>query len=208
MRCARSSSVLPPDKTGKRPSSSSEFDYLCPAFRFPKFFHARRAWMENDEWLVANLIGTMEAASLFAAAGSSSSGSLADAEIPSGCNKGEIVIRRVHLFHRTIDELVVKTRADFGFDFQSIGHDPSRRRRTKTLSQAERSLRVKSTTQSKPARRISIHAERSRTPRFVRNVCRNPWMAGRSGAHSPETARAICAAGNVHAGPKSPGLLI
>src|SRR6476619_6648491 len=65
----------------------------------------------------------------------------------------------------------------------------------KNVSQAERSLRVKSTTESKAARRMSIHAERSRTPRFARNVCRNPWMAGRSGAHSPETARTICAAG-------------
>ena len=63
------------------------------------------------------------------------------------------------------------------------------------VSQAERSLRVKSITQSKPARRICAQVDKSRSPRFVRKVFCSPWIAGRSDSHSWETARAICAAG-------------
>src|SRR5437763_8970910 len=82
------------------------------------------------------------------------------------------------------------------FDFVFDRSETIRRRAPdKNVTQAERSLRVKSTTQSKPARRISIQVRRSHSSRFVRKVFCNPWMAGKRDSHWREPARAICTPG-------------
>ena len=104
-----------------------EFDYFHPAFRVPKLFHSCRAWMENGEWLMANLIrDNGGGASLRRRRKLKHRVSRARGN-SERLQKGEIVIRGVHLFHRAIDEFVVKTRADPGFDFHSIRNNPSRR---------------------------------------------------------------------------------
>ena len=83
--------------------------------------------MENDKWLVANLIGDDGRGALLRRCRKLQQRVICGRGNSERLQKGEIVIRRVHLFHRAIDELVVKTRADLGFDFQSIGNNPLRR---------------------------------------------------------------------------------
>ena len=83
--------------------------------------------MENREWLMVNLIGDDGRGALFRRRRKLQQRVICGRGNSERLLEGEIVIRRVHLFHRAIDELVVKARADFGFDFQSTGHDPLRR---------------------------------------------------------------------------------
>ena len=83
--------------------------------------------MKNGEWLMVNLIGDDGGGALLRRRGKVKHRVVRGRGNSERLQKGEIVIRRVHLFHRAIDELVVKTRADLGFDFQSIGNDPLRR---------------------------------------------------------------------------------
>jgi hypothetical protein len=83
--------------------------------------------MENNKWLVANLIGDDGRGELLRRRRKLKQRVICGRGNSERLQKGEIVIRRVHLFHRAIDELVVKARADFGFDFQSIGNNPLRR---------------------------------------------------------------------------------
>src|SRR6266566_9817498 len=89
---------------------SGEFDYFRPAFWFPKFFHSRRAGMENGEWLMVDLIGDDGGGALLRGRRKLQQRVIRGRGNSERLQKGEIVIRGVHLFHRAIDELVVKMR--------------------------------------------------------------------------------------------------
>ncbi len=81
--------------------------------------------MENGEWLMVNLIGDDRGGALLRRRREIKYGVIRARGNSERLQKGEIVIRGMHLFHRAIDELVVKTRAEFRFGFQSIGNNSS-----------------------------------------------------------------------------------
>ena len=106
---------------------SGKFHYFCPAFRFPKLFRSRRARMKNGEWLIANSIADNGEGALLRRRRKIKHWIVRSRGNSERLQKCETVIRRVHLFHRAINELVVKTGAEFRFDFQSVGNNSSRR---------------------------------------------------------------------------------
>src|SRR5207237_10848081 len=81
--------------------------------------------MENGEWLMVNLIGDDRGGALLRRRREIKYGVIRARGNSERLQKGEIVIRGMHLFHRAIDELVVKTRAEFRFGFQSIRNNSS-----------------------------------------------------------------------------------
>src|SRR6266550_1102374 len=79
--------------------------------------------MENGEWLMVNLIGDDRGGALLRRRREIKYGVIRARGNSERLQKGEIVIRGMHLFHRAIDELVVKTRAEFRFGFPSMRKD-------------------------------------------------------------------------------------
>ena len=69
--------------------------------------------MENDKWLVANLIGDDGRGALLRRRRKLKQRVIGSRGNSERLQQGEIIIRRVHLFHRAIDKLVVKAQRGF-----------------------------------------------------------------------------------------------